>query len=313
MSQTHTKCLIIGSGPAGFTAAIYASRAGLQPIVYEGYVPGGLITTTSEIENFPGYPEGTTGFQLMEDMRAQATRFGATIRSGRITEVNFDVRPFTLKTDTEEWLTADTVILATGAKPIYLGLPDEDKFKGMGISVCATCDGFFYRRKVVAVVGGGDTAAEEAMYLSSLASKVHLIVRKPYMRASKVMQTRVMEKDNIEVHFNTVTLGFIGDEYLEGLRLVTMRDTPEEKTFDLPVDGLFVAIGHKPETDLFKQFIELDERGYVKTHGDTTATNVPGVFVAGDVADWRYRQAIVAAGAGARAALDAETFLMESL
>ena len=309
MNETHTKCLIIGSGPAGYTAAIYASRANLQPILFEGYTPGGQLTTTSEVENFPGYPDGVTGPQLMDDLRRQATRFGANIRSGRIAEVNFDVRPFQAKT---EWVSADTVIISTGATAMYLGLPDEEKYSGMGVSACATCDGFFYRKRTVAVVGGGDTACEEALYLSNLASKVYLIVRRDRLRASKVMQQRVIDKDNIEVLFNTNTVGLYGEEFLEGAHLVENRDTPSERHYDLPIDGFFLGIGHKPETDIFRPFIDLDEQGYIKTFGGTTATSVPGVFAAGDVADPRYRQAISAAGMGCRAALDADAFLVDN-
>lgn len=312
MQETHTKCLIIGSGPAGYTAAIYASRANLSPVLYEGYTPGGQLTTTTEVENFPGYPDGVTGPQLMDDLRKQASRFGADIRSGRIAEVNFDVHPFTAKTDGGEWLTADTVIIATGATALYLGLPDEEKYKGLGVSACATCDGFFYRKKTVAVVGGGDTACEEALYLSNLATKVYLLVRKPYLRASKVMQRRVVEKDNIEILFNTNTLGLYGEEFLEGVHLVENRDTPAERRFDLPVDGFFLGIGHKPETDIFRAFLQLDDHGYIVTTDGTTATSVPGVFAAGDVADPRYRQAISAAGMGCRAALDAEAYIVEN-
>lgn len=306
-----TKCLIIGSGPAGYTAAIYTSRANLKPILFEGYTPGGQLTTTTEVENFPGYPEGVTGPQLMDDLRRQATRFGADIRSGRIAEVNFDVRPFQARTDDGTWISADTVIIATGASALYLGLPDEEKYAGMGVSACATCDGFFYRKKRVAVVGGGDTACEEALYLSGLAEKVYMLVRKPHLRASKVMQQRVTERENIEILFNTNTLGLYGEEFLEGVHLVEHRDTPRERRFDLPVDGFFLGIGHKPETDIFRPFIELDDHGYIKTFHGTTATSVPGVFAAGDVADPRYRQAISAAGMGCRAALDADAFLVE--
>lgn len=310
--MNHTKCLIIGSGPAGYTAAIYASRANLDPVVYEGYTPGGQLTTTSEVENFPGYPQGVTGPQLMQDIREQAVRFGADVRSGRISEINLDVRPFQAKADDGTWLTADSVIIATGAEALYLGLADEEKYKGLGVSACATCDGFFYRNKTVAVVGGGDTACEEALYLSNLAKKVYMLVRKPHLRASKVMQQRVTARENIEIIFNTNTLGMYGDEFLEGVRLVEHRDTPQERTFDLPVDGFFLGIGHKPATDLFAPFIELDQHGYIKTFNGTTATSVAGVFAAGDVADPRYRQAISAAGMGCRAALDAEEFLLEN-
>jgi thioredoxin reductase (NADPH) len=304
-----TKCLIIGSGPAGYTAAIYTSRANLSPIVYEGYMPGGQLTTTTEVENFPGYPQGVTGPQLMADIREQATRFGADIRTGRIVEVDFSQRPFRAKAEDGTWVEADSVIIATGATAMYLGLPDEERFKGAGVSACATCDGFFYRKRTVAVVGGGDTACEEALYLSNLASKVYMIVRKPQLRASQVMQQRVLEKENIEVLFNTNTVGLSGDEFLEHATLVEHRGTPQEREFTIDIDGFFLGIGHKPATDVFKPYIEMDEQGYIKTFGGTTATSVEGVFAAGDVADPRYRQAISAAGMGCRAALDVEAYL----
>ncbi|MDE6428703.1 MAG: thioredoxin-disulfide reductase [Muribaculaceae bacterium] len=304
-------CLIIGSGPAGYTAATYAARANLNPVIYEGFTPGGQLTTTSEIENFPGFPEGITGPELMEKIRSQAARFGAEIHSGRITEVNFDVYPFTAKDDKGNWLEAKTIIIATGATALYLGLPDEDKYKGQGVSACATCDGFFYRKRTVAVVGGGDTACEEALYLSNLASKVYMIVRKPHLRASKVMQQRVIDKENIEILYNCNTVGLFGDEFLEGAHLVEHKGTTNERHFDIAIDGFFLAIGHRPETEIFKPFIELDEQGYIKTFNGTTETSVKGVFAAGDVADPRYRQAVSAAGMGCRAALDAEAFLLE--
>lgn len=312
MENNHTKCLIIGSGPAGYTAAIYTSRANLSPVLYEGYTPGGQLTTTTEVENFPGYPEGVTGPQLMADLRKQAERFGADIRSGCIVNVDFSARPFAIKTDAGEQLTADTVIIATGASAMYLGLPDEEKYKGLGVSACATCDGFFYRKRRVAVVGGGDTACEEALYLSNLAEKVYMIVRKPYLRASKVMQQRVVDKENIEILFNTNTVGLYGEEFLEGAHLVENRDTAEEREYDLAIDGFFLGIGHKPDTAIFADYIALDDHGYIKTFNSTTATSVAGVFAAGDVADPRYRQAISAAGMGCRAALDAEAFLLEN-
>ncbi len=311
MQETNTKCLIIGSGPAGYTAAIYASRANLSPILFEGHTPGGQLTTTSEVENFPGYPDGVTGPQLMADLRKQAERFGTDIRPGNIAEVDFSQRPFRLHTDSGETLSAQTVIIATGATALYLGLPDEEKYKGLGVSACATCDGFFYRKRTVAVVGGGDTACEEAMYLSNLASKVYMIVRKPYLRASKVMQQRVTEKENIEILFNTNTVGLFGEEFLEGAHLVEHVGTPQERKFDIAIDGFFLGIGHKPETDVFPG-IERDDHGYIKTFNGTTATSIPGVFAAGDVADPRYRQAISAAGMGCRAALDAESFILEN-
>ena len=311
MSNNHTKCLIIGSGPAGYTSAIYASRANLSPILYEGNQPGGQLTITTEVENFPGYPEGVTGPQLMADLRKQAERFGAELRSGLITEVDFDTRPFKLTIDNNETITADTVIIATGASAKYLGLEDEKKYNGLGVSACATCDGFFYRKRTVAVVGGGDTACEEAIYLSNLAKKVYMIVRKDHLRASDVMQRRVFEKENIEVLFNTNTVGLFGEEFVEGAHLVEFKDTDKERLFDIAIDGFFLAIGHKPNTDVFAKYINLDETGYIKLEGSTSATNIEGVFAAGDVADPRYRQAISAAGMGCRAALDAEKYLAE--
>lgn len=311
MSNNHTKCLIIGSGPAGYTAAIYASRANLSPILYEGNQPGGQLTITTDVENFPGYPEGVTGPQLMADLRKQAERFGAELRSGLVTNVDFDSRPFKLTIDNNETITADTVIIATGASAKYLGLEDEKKYNGLGVSACATCDGFFYRKRTVAVVGGGDTACEEAIYLSNLAKKVYMIVRKDYLRASDVMQRRVFEKENIEVLFNTNTIGLFGEEFVEGAHLVEFKGTEKERQYDIAIDGFFLAIGHKPNTDIFANYINLDETGYIKLNGTTSATNIEGVFAAGDVADPRYRQAISAAGMGCRAALDAEKYLAE--
>lgn len=312
METLTTKILIIGSGPAGYTAAIYASRANLEPLVYEGMQPGGQLTTTTEIENFPGYREGISGSAMMEDLRKQAERFGARIFPSQITEVDFSSRPFLCKADNGQQILAETIIIATGASARYLGLPDEEKYRGMGVSACATCDGFFYRRKTVAVVGGGDTACEEAIYLSTLAKQVYLIVRKDYLRASKVMQKRVRETPNIEILFNTNTAGLFGDEVVEGAHLVRFKDTDHEERFDLPIDGFFLAIGHTPNTAVFTPAIETDEAGYIKTKGITTATNIEGVFAAGDVADPRYRQAVTAAGMGCKAAIDAERFLLEA-
>ncbi len=303
------KTLIIGSGPAGYTAAIYAARANLSPVLYEGHQPGGQLTTTTEVENFPGYPEGVTGVQLMEDMRRQALRFGAEIRNGFVTDVDFTRRPFRLTIDGSTTIEAESVIIATGAAARYLGLPDEQKYQGLGVSACATCDGFFYRGRTVAVVGGGDTACEEASYLAGLAKKVYLIVRKDYLRASKVMQRRVLENDKIEVLFNTNTLGLYGEEFLEGAHLVEYKGTDRERNFDVAIDGFFLAIGHQPNTRVFAGKIELDEQGYIVTYGGTTATSVPGVFAAGDVADHEYQQAIVAAASGCRAAMDVDKYL----
>ena len=311
MSENKTKCLIIGSGPAGYTAAIYTSRANLSPILYEGLQPGGQLTITTEVENFPGYPEGVTGPQLMEDLRRQAERFGTDMRAGLVTSVDFNKKPLEATIEDGTVIKADTIIIATGASAKYLGLPDEKKYNGLGVSACATCDGFFYRKKVVAVVGGGDTACEEALYLSNLASKVYMIVRKDYLRASHVMQKRVFDKENIEVLFNTNTVGLFGEEFLEGAHLVEHKGTDKEREFDITIDGFFLAIGHKPNTDIFRDFINLDETGYIKLEGPTSATNIPGVFAAGDVADPRYRQAISAAGMGCRAALDVEKYLAE--
>lgn len=311
MNQYNTKCLIIGSGPAGYTAAIYASRANLSPILYSGQQPGGQLTITTEVENFPGYPDGVTGPQLMDDLRRQAEKFGADLRSGIVTDVDFSARPYKVTVDNGDTIAAETIIIATGASAKYLGLPDEVKYNGLGVSACATCDGFFYRKRVVAVVGGGDTACEEALYLSNLASKVYMIVRKDYLRASQVMQKRVFDKENIEVLFNTNTVGLFGEEFVEGAHLVENKDTDKERLFDIAIDGFFLAIGHKPNTDIFRGHINLDEAGYIVLEGPTTATNIPGVFAAGDVADTRYRQAISAAGTGCRAALDVEKFLAE--
>lgn len=306
------KCLIIGSGPAGYTAAIYTSRANLSPVVYEGNQPGGQLTTTSVVENYPGYADGINGQEMMEDLRKQALRFGADIRSGRVSSVNFSQRPFEVTIDADKKLYAETVIICTGAAPRYLGLADEKKYLGMGVSTCATCDGFFYRNRVIAVVGGGDTACEEALYLSSIAKKVYLIVRKNYLRASKVMQDRVFSNDKIEVLFNTNTLGLFGEEFLEGAHLVEYMGEPDERKYDIAIDGFFLAIGHQPNTGIFKGQVELDDAGYIKTHGNSTATNVKGVFAAGDVADPVYQQAIIAAGSGAKAAKDVELFLINN-
>lgn len=306
------RCLILGSGPAGYTAAIYAGRAGLSPVVYEGLQPGGQLTTTTEIENFPGYPEGIDANEMMEDIRKQALRFGASIRSAIATKVDLSQRPFTIEFDDNSQVQCHSLIIATGATAKYLGLADEEKFKGLGVSACATCDGFFYRKKVVAVVGGGDTACEEASYLSGLASKVYLIVRKPYLRASKAMQERVLSNPKIEVLFETNTVGLFGENGVEGAHLVSKKGTPEEKFFDIAIDGFFLAIGHKPNSDLFKPWIETDENGYIKTKGQTPCTNVPGVFAAGDVADPLYRQAITAAASGCKAAMETEKYLSEN-
>lgn len=311
MNNLSTKCLIIGAGPAGYTAAIYASRANLKPLLIEGLQPGGQLTTTTEIENFPGYPAGISGPKMMEDFRAQAERFGTEMISGVVTAVDFSKRPFTVTVDGgSKVIEASAVIVATGASARYLGLPDEERLKGMGVSACATCDGFFFRGRPVAVVGGGDTACEEALYLSTLASKVYMIVRKDYLRASKYMQQRVAEAENIEVLYNTQTVGLKGEELLEGAHLVQFKGTPEEKTLDIAIDGFFLAIGHSPNTEVFKDVLELDPQGYIVTRDGRTATSVDGVFAAGDVADPVYQQAITAAGSGCRAAVDVEAFLL---
>ena len=307
-----TRCLIIGSGPAGFTAAIYASRANLSPILYEGMQPGGQLTTTTEVENFPGYPEGITGVEMMEDLKKQAIRFGTDVRWGSATEVDFSIRPFVVTIDGEKTITADSVIIATGASAKYLGIPDEQKYAGMGVSACATCDGFFYRKKVVAVVGGGDTACEEAIYLSSICNKVYLIVRRNELRASKVMQKRVIETANIEVLFEHQTKSLFGEKVVEGAILWHKKGTPEEKEVSINIDGFFLAIGHTPNTRIFKNFIEMDEVGYIKTKNGSTKTNIEGIFAAGDVADPVYRQAITSAGSGCKAAIDAEKYLHEN-
>jgi thioredoxin reductase (NADPH) len=305
----HVKCLIIGSGPAGYTAAIYAGRANLQPIEYCGLQTGGQLTQTTVVENFPGYPLGVDGNQMMMDLRQQAERFGADIRDGIITRVDFSKRPFHLWTDANDEIEAETVIIATGASAKYLGLDDEKKYNGMGVSACATCDGFFYRKKTVAVVGGGDTACEEALYLAGLCAKVYMIVRKNYLRASDVMRRRVEENDKIEVLYEHNTLGLYGEGGVEGAHLVKRKGQPDEEKVDIAIDGFFLAIGHKPNTDVFKDFIDTDEVGYIKTVDGTPRTNVPGVFAAGDCADPHYRQAVVAAGSGCKAALEAERFL----
>lgn len=311
MSEHRKRVLIIGSGPAGYTAAIYASRANLSPLIYEGDQPGGQLIQTTEIENFPGYPEGIQGPEMMEQFRQQAIRFGAEIMSRKITGVDFSSRPFRCEDEKGDVVLADSVIISTGATAKYLGLPDEEKYRGLGVSACATCDGFFYRKKNVAVVGGGDTACEEALYLSGLAKKVYMIVRRGVLRASQVMQKRVMERENIEILFHCNTLGLFGEDGVEGAHLVKHAGTPEEEKFDIAIDGFFLAIGHHPNTEIFRGQIDLDPEGYIITDGHTTATNVEGVYAAGDCADPRYRQAIVAAGTGAKAALDAEKFLME--
>ncbi|MBQ2043384.1 MAG: thioredoxin-disulfide reductase [Bacteroidaceae bacterium] len=304
-----TKLLIIGSGPAGYTAAIYAGRANLSPVLVEGMQPGGQLTTTTEVENFPGFPEGIDANELMDNMRAQAERFGCKFILSTVERTDFSASPYRIWLDDGSEIEADSVIIATGASAKYLGLSDEQKYMGMGVSACATCDGFFYRKKVVAVVGGGDTACEEANYLSGLASKVYLIVRKPFLRASQIMQDRVLNNEKIEVLFETNTLGLYGEDGVEGARLIYKKGEPEEKTYDLPIDGFFLAIGHRPNSEVFRPWIETDETGYIKTIPGTPRTSLPGIFAAGDVADPHYRQAIIAAGSGAQAAMEAEKYL----
>ncbi len=308
-----TKCLIIGSGPAGYTAAIYASRADLKPIVYEGMEPGGQLTTTTEVDNFPGYPEGIDGPKLMEDLKNQATRFGAESRWGMVTDIDTTARPFKVKIDDGTELLAETVIISTGATAQYLGLESEEKFKGGGVSACATCDGFFYKGKPIAVVGGGDTAAEEATYLANLASKVYMIHRRDELRASKVMANKVLNTPNIEMLWDSEVKEILGVEqgFTKALNaaIIVNKKTGEERKID--IEGFFVAIGHKPNTSLFEGKLDMDETGYLITKPDSTATNVPGIFAAGDVQDKHFRQAITAAGTGAMAAIEAERFLGE--
>ena len=313
MSQYTTRCLIIGAGPAGYTAGIYASRANLNPIMVEGAQPGGQLITTTDVENFPGYVEGVQGPKLMDDLRAQAMRFGLEIIGGEVTSVDFSKRPFTVSVGNgQHSIVAETVIVATGATARYLGLSNEQKYIGMGVSACATCDGFFFRNRPVAVVGGGDTACEEAVYLAGICSKVYMIVRRDVLRASKVMQKRVFDNEKIEVLFNTSTLSLFGEDVLEGAHIISNRGTENENEYDIAVDGFFLAIGHSPVTGFLGDALKLDEGGYIVTEPGSTATSVEGVFAAGDVADPVYQQAVSAAGMGCRAALDAERFLIMS-
>ena len=307
----HVSCLIIGSGPAGYTAAIYASRANLNPVLYGGLQVGGQLTQTTVVEHFPGYPQGVDGNQMMIDMREQAERLGADLRDGVIAKADLSKAPYVITTDEGYELQADTVIIATGASAKYLGLADEEKYKGEGVSACATCDGFFYRKKTVAVVGGGDTACEEALYLAGLAKKVYLIVRKNYLRASDVMRQRVATNPAIEILFEHNAVGLYGDNGVEGVHLVKRLGEDDEQRYDLPIDGFFLAIGHKPNSDIFKKWLETDETGYIKTIDGSPRTNIPGVFAAGDVADPHYRQAITAAASGCRAAIEADRYLRE--
>lgn len=311
MKDNMVKVLIIGSGPAGYTAGIYAGRANLSPMIYEGEQPGGQLTQTTEIENFPGYPQGVDGNEMMSHLREQAMRFGAEIRSRKIVKVDFSQRPFKCEDDKGETVEAESVIISTGASAKYLGIADEEKYRGLGVSACATCDGFFYRKKRVAVVGGGDTACEEALYLSTLAEKVYMIVRKDYLRASDVMRRRVKDRENIEILFNCNAEGLYGEDGVEGVHVVRHLGTEAEERFDLPVEGFFLAIGHRPNTEIFRGQIDIDAEGYIIVDSPTTKTNVEGVFAAGDCADPIYRQAVSAAGTGCRAAIDAERFLLD--
>lgn len=308
----HIRCLIIGSGPAGYTAAIYASRANLAPVLYEGLQPGGQLTITDMVENYPGHPEEISGQELMDQMREQVDKFGVDVRQAIAVKTDLSKAPYKVSFDDGTEVEADTIIISTGASAKFLGLADEEKYRGQGVSACATCDGFFYRKKVVAVVGGGDTACGEASYLAGLASKVYIIVRKPYLRASKILQERVMENPKIEILFETQTEGLFGDNGVEGAHLVHRKGESDERHYDLPIDGFFLAIGHNPNSEIFKPWIETDEIGYIITEGATPKTNVPGVFAAGDVADPLYRQAIVAAGSGCKAAIEAEKYLADN-
>lgn len=309
MNATNEKpldCLIIGSGPAGYTAAIYAARADLKPVMIQGLQPGGQLTITTEVENYPGYPKGTQGPEMMEDFKAQAERFGTEIRFGLVTKVDFTLHPFRVEVDEKDWVTANTVIIATGASAKWLNIPGEQKFNGFGVSACAVCDGFFFRGQEVAIVGGGDTAAEEASYLAKLCKKVYMLVRKDAMRASKAMQHRVEQTPNIELLYNHEPLEVLGEQGVNGVRVIN-RKSGEERT--LAVTGFFVAIGHEPNSAVFKPYLNMDETGYIQTIPGTSKTNIDGVFACGDVQDKVYRQAVTAAGSGCMAALDAERWL----
>lgn len=304
----RVKCLIIGSGPAGYTAAIYASRANLKPVLYQGLQPGGQLTITTEVENYPGYPDGIQGPEMMVDFEKQAKRMGADIRYGIATKVDFSVRPLKVQIDEEKWIESDAVIISTGASAKWLGLDSEQRLNGFGVSACAVCDGFFFRDKEVAIVGAGDTAAEEALYLSKLCSTVHMFIRKDHMKASKVMQDRVLNTANIKVYWNTETDEVLGDKTVTGVRI---KNNISGETKEIPINGFFVAIGHQPNSDIFRGFIDMDDAGYITTIPGSTKTNVPGVFASGDVQDKIYRQAVTAAGSGCMAALDAERYLGE--
>lgn len=305
------KCLIVGSGPAGYTAGIYAARANLSPVLYEGLQPGGQLTTTNDVENFPGYPEGVTGPIMMEDLKKQATRYGTDCRWGMVTDAEFNGKVHKVTVDEKHVIEAETVIIATGATAKYLGLESEEKYMGSGVSACATCDGFFYKDKVVAVVGGGDTAAEEATYLAGLASKVYMIVRRDELRASKVMQKRVQDNPKIEILWKHQTESLFGEGVVEGAHLVKNKGESNEEKVDIEIDGFFLAIGHTPNSAPFSKFVDTDETGYIQTVPGSSKTNVPGVFACGDVQDHVYRQAVTAAGSGCMAAIDAERYLSE--
>jgi len=313
MSDNHTaehhKVAIIGSGPAGYTAAIYAARASLKPILFTGTVPGGQLIYTTDVENFPGYPESIKGPDMMEDMRQQAARFGTDIRYARIEKVDFESSPKRIWSDDGDEFTADAIVISTGADAKWLGLPSEEAFKNKGVSACAVCDGFFYKERPVVVVGGGDTAAEEATYLAGLCSEVHLLVRRDAMRASKIMQQRVMETENLKVHWNTETVEILGDESVKAIKV---RNNQTGVESEIEAAGFFVAIGHKPNTDIFQGFLDMNEMGYIITHGKSTHTNIEGVFASGDAQDFVYRQAVTAAATGCMAALDAERWLKET-
>lgn len=306
VSREKVNVLIIGSGPAGYTAAIYAARANMKPVLYQGLQPGGQLTITTEVENYPGYADGIQGPEMMVDFEKQANRMGADIRYGIATKVDFSGHPLKVEIDEEKWIEADSVIISTGASAKWLGLESEQRLNGFGVSACAVCDGFFFRGKEVAIVGAGDTAAEEALYLSKLCTTVHMFIRKDQMRASKVMQDRVLKTSNIKVYWNTDTDEVLGDKTVTGVRI---KNNKTGETQEIPVNGFFVAIGHQPNSDIFKEYLDMDDAGYIKTIPGTTKTNVEGVFASGDVQDKIYRQAVTAAGSGCMAALDAERYL----
>jgi thioredoxin reductase (NADPH) len=308
MNTEKVHCLIIGSGPAGYTAAIYASRAGLNPVLYQGIQPGGQLTITTEVENYPGYPEGIQGPDMMVHFENQAKRMGADIRYGLASKVDFNVRPLKVEIDEEKWIEADSVIISTGASAKWLGIESEQRLNGYGVSACAVCDGFFFKGKEVAIVGAGDTAAEEALYLSKICSVVHMIVRRGEMRASKIMQERVEKTENIKIYWHSDTDEILGDKKVEAVRI---KNNQTNQTQDIAVSAFFVAIGHQPNSDIFKGFLDMDDAGYLKTIPGTSKTNIEGVFASGDVQDKIYRQAVTAAGSGCMAALDAERYLSE--